>query len=87
MVHFGDVEPFLRKNEDIGPSTRQKLLSFFDDSQKTGLLKLELAAVIDYGEAFVKATYNLEGDGPLAFMCYKEIQAVDASIHVRSKQR
>ena len=82
MVHFGDVEPFLRKNEDVGPSTRQKLLSFFDDSQKTGLLKLELAAVIDYGEAFVKATYNLEGDGPLAFTCYEEIQAVDASIHV-----
>ena len=65
MVHFGDVEHFLRKKEDVGLSTRQKHFSLFDDSQKTGLLKLELAAVIDYGEAFVKATYNLEGDGHL----------------------
>ena len=30
-------------------------------------LKLELAATIDVGEHFVKATYFLEGDGPLIF--------------------
>ena len=45
-------------------------------------LKLELASVIDWGEIFVKATYNLEGDGPLAFMCYEEVQRVIAAIRV-----
>ena len=30
----------------------------------------------------MKATYNLEGDGPLAFTCYKIVQTVVASIQV-----
>ena len=33
---------------------------------KNSLLKIELVAAVDAGEPFVKATYNLEGDGPLA---------------------
>lgn len=33
-------------------------------------LKMELASIIDAGEYFVKGTYNLEGDGPLA-LCMK----------------
>ena len=45
-------------------------------------LKIELAAVVDWGEAFVKATYNLEGDGPLVFTCYEVIQAAVTSIQV-----
>ena len=56
-------QPFLVNNSDIGPSTRPKLLFFFDDSQKLNHLKIELAAVIDWGEPFVNATYKLEGDG------------------------
>ena len=39
-------------------------------------LKLELAATIDVGEHFVKATYFLEGDGPLVFACYEKLSAV-----------
>ena len=39
-------------------------------------LKLELAASIDVGEHFVKATYFLEGDGPLVFACYEKLSAV-----------
>ena len=57
-------------------------MAFFQDPQKTALLKIELASIIDWGEAFVKATYNLEGDGPLAFTCYKIVQTVVASIQV-----
>ena len=38
-----------------------------------GQLKMELAAVIDIGEQFVKSTYNLEGDGALMVNCYEEI--------------
>ena len=39
-------------------------------------LKLELAATIDVGKHFVKATYFLEGDGPLVFSCYEKLSAV-----------
>ena len=39
-------------------------------------LKLELAATIDVGEHFVKATQFLEGDGPLVFACYEKLRAV-----------
>ena len=82
LVQFGDIKPFLLNNTDIGPSTRPKLLAFFEDSQKLQSFKIELAAVIDWGEAFVKATYNLENDGPLAFTCYETIQEVITSIQV-----
>ena len=44
---FGDIEPFLRENEDVTPVTRTKLLQFFDDHQKLCLLKLEIAVVVD----------------------------------------
>ena len=40
------------------------------------MILLELAAVIDYGEPFVRATYNLEGDGPLALSCYETVQEI-----------
>ena len=51
MLKFGDIEPFLRENTDIGPTTRPKLLSFFDDLQKQAFLQLELAATVDLGRA------------------------------------
>lgn len=50
------------------------------DTSKRGLLKLELAAVIDLGSHFVKATYNLEGDGPLVLKCYEIIEEVKAAL-------
>ena len=34
---------------------------------------MELAIPVDVGEVFVKATYNLEGDGPLALSTYEHI--------------
>ncbi|XP_065892612.1 uncharacterized protein [Dysidea avara] len=79
MVHFGDVEPFLKNNEDLPSATRTKLLSFFTDDKKDKL-QVELAAVIDYGEEFVKTTYKLEGDGPLVFTCYEIIDALQIAI-------
>ena len=80
MLHFGDIEPFLRQYDDIGPTTRPKLLSFFADQQKLALLQLEIAATVDWGEPFVKATYFLEGDGPLALECYEAIQKVSETL-------
>lgn len=54
------------------PTTNKNVLS---DPESLLKLKLELAIAIDVGEHFVKATYYLEGDGPLVFSCYKKLQA------------
>ena len=35
---------------------------------------------MDWGEPFVKACYDLEGDGPLTFECYERVDRVLASI-------
>ena len=44
MVYFGDIEPFLEENEDIGPSLRPKLLAFFHTHQIKSKLQIEIAA-------------------------------------------
>ena len=56
------------------------LLAILTDQKKVKHLKLELAPVIDRGEVSVKATHNLEGDGPLSFTAYEEVQTVVAAI-------
>ena len=63
---------------------KTKTPSFFDDSQNLNHLKIELAAIVDCGEVFVKATYNLEGDGPLVLTCYETIQEVKSAIQVEN---
>lgn len=42
---------------------------------------IELAVIVDVGEPFVKACYNLEGDGALAPLCYEILLSVRASVH------
>ena len=37
---------------------------------------------IDVGQHFVKATYFLEGDGPLVFSCYEKLKAVAEAFQV-----
>ena len=69
MVQFGDVARFVEEAKDAKvclqlPPQLQAILS---EPQRPMNLKLELAATIDVGEHFVKATYFLEGDGPLIF--------------------
>ncbi len=59
MLQFGDIEPFLTRNVDLGPTLRPKLLKIITDVNSRSHLQMELAAVIDVGEHFVKATYNL----------------------------
>ena len=53
---------------------------FFADPQKKALHEVELAAIIDWGKAFVTATYSLEGDGPLVVDTYEKIETVRAAI-------
>lgn len=79
---FGDVEAFLRRNDDFASATRAKLLAFFDDPQRRVLLKIELAVVVDFGVNFVKTTYLLEGDGVLVFRCYEAISTLTAAVNL-----
>ena len=77
--YFGDIEPFLTQNADFSPATQAKLLAFFYPN-KNIILQIELAAIVDWGEPFVKATYRLEGDGALAFECFEVIDTIRAFI-------
>ena len=84
MEFFGDVEPFLRENDNLSPIFRASLLEIFDDSATARDLDIELAAMIDAGKHFVQATYYLEGDGPLVFTCYERLSALAHAIAIES---
>ena len=72
----------MRRHDYLAPTTRAKLLAFFDDPRKTVYLELELATLVDAALPFVQATYKLEGDGPLVFDCYDTISSLTTAIHV-----
>ena len=78
LEQFGDVAGFLNdaEVENIAPKIVAQLRAILSDPQRLVDLKLELAVTIDVGEHFVKATYYLEGDGPLVFSCYEKLKAV-----------
>ena len=59
----------------MSPLSRQ-LVDILEDASKIFSLKLELAAIVDVEESFVKATYALEGDSPLVFSCFERLQGV-----------
>ncbi len=75
-LKFGDLQPFVDHNQDLSPKTMARLRMILDDEDRLRDLQLELAAVVDVGQHFVRATYNLEGDGPLIFSVYKQLQQV-----------
>ena len=81
LCQFGDVLPFLQSHPEMSPATTGKLLQLLSDPQRNAFLRVELAALIDCGESFVKATYNLEGDGPLVFKCHEILTTLTARIH------
>ena len=78
MVQFGDVARFVEEAKDAKVCLQllPQLQAILSGPQRPTNLKLELAAIIDVGEHFVKATYFLEGDGPLVFTCYERLSAV-----------
>ena len=83
MVQFGDLEPFLSAHPEIGPSLRSKLLDILHDPNQLGQLKMEVAAVVDVGEHFVKTTYRLEGAklrAVLSLTSFPNIQAIAESL-------
>ena len=77
---FGDVEQFIKETKELAPATLDKVKQILSDPVKNVQLKMELAVVIDAGELFVKSTYTLEGDGPLALCAYEEIRKLYATI-------
>ena len=65
---------------DVGAAaTHSQLLNIVQDAHESQVLHLELAAVINAGQHFVKATYQLEEDG-LILQAYEEIAKVRAVI-------
>ena len=75
MIHLAMCRHFLKLISKL------KLLEILSDPPKKRKLKIELAMTIDAGKSFVRATYRLEGDGPLIFSAYDEIKALEAGIH------
>lgn len=66
----GYLQPFLNDNQDLSPKVMDHLQKILDDPEQSRDLEQELAALIDVGHHFVKATYRLEGDGSLVFSTY-----------------
>lgn len=80
---WGDVLPFLSNNIDVAPKSREKLLQLV--RMQSDKLQIELAVNFDVGEPFVKATYTLEGDGPLALTCYGVVRGLKAAMQVQHR--
>ena len=76
---FGDLPAFLH-DSDLPPATTGKLLQILDDEPTCRKLKMELAIVVDSMEPFVKATYSLEGDGPLVLVAYQRLSLLYSHI-------
>ena len=74
QVHdaFGDVCSFVN-DCDLPAVSRGKLFGILNDPAKCRKLKIELAITVDSMTPFVRATYALEGDGPLALTAYQHI--------------
>ena len=76
---FGDVLKFL-EGDDMPSATSNALLDILRDPSQSRKLKMELAVTTDEMEPFVKATYVLEGDGPLALVAYERLTTLFAVI-------
>ena len=78
VTQFSDIGPFLEelKNMDIASKISDHLRQLLACELDRKALIMELAAVVDAGEPFLKATYNLEGDGLLVFSTYTTLQAL-----------
>ena len=73
------MKKFLER-DDLPPATSTKFLQVLDDPAKTRKLKIDIATTVDIMEPFVKATYKLEGDGPLSLEAYQQLSVLFASV-------
>ena len=80
MELLGDLQSFLEENTSISQVTRGKLLGMLRNPPREGLSHGQLAVtVVDTALPFLKATYVLDGDGPLALSCYESISSLNAA--------
>ena len=82
MLYFGDMAPFLEETPELSPATREKLLEMLQNASVKAHFQTELATIVDAGEDFVKATYSLEGHGPLVFHFFEVLSTLSAGIQV-----
>ena len=78
LQYFGDVQPFFMECE-WSPAARHRCLQVLQNQtapNSAEILQVELAAVVDAGEPFVRKTYILEGDGLLSLDAYSHLQEV-----------
>ena len=55
----------------LGSLYHSNLFELLSNPTKSTQLQIELAITVDVGNVFVKATYKLEGDGPLVLSTYE----------------
>lgn len=79
MTYFADIELFLQENQDVAPRNSGHLQVLLTDVERRKRLMMELAAVVDAGGNFVKATYQLESDGLLVFSAYSTLQGLSTA--------
>ena len=73
------MEKFLA-NDHLPPATSSKLLQILTDLPKARKMKKEIASTVDSMELFVRATYKLEGDGPLSLIAYQQLSLLYTSV-------
>ena len=71
LKHWSKLPDFLSELQHHCPAFRKGLQKNFTE-QNTVIL-LQLTAIVEVGEAFVQATYILEGDGPLSIYAWRII--------------
>ena len=76
---FGDVSTFC-KSSDLPTASSGKLTDILNDPARCRKLKIELAITVDSMAPFVRATYNLEGDGLLALTAYRHLSELQSTI-------
>ena len=79
MELLGNLRSFLEENTSISPATRGKPLGMLQNPEEKPYLMVELAVTVDTALPFVKATYVLDGDGPLALSYYESISSLNAA--------
>ncbi len=72
---FGDVLGFL-ESDNMPVATSNALLEILRDPAQSRKRKMELAITIDAMKPFVKTTYVLEDDGPLALVAYERLMTL-----------
>ena len=73
---FGDVVEFLLADVENPGALRQRLRNRFENLEVRAQLQMQLAVVVEFCYPLVRATYVLEGDGPLVFTAYETISSV-----------